>query len=507
MPECTLPFGAGRAANRYHLAAGNNTAQAHSRGMANMADAGSAGSGPNRGASTGAGASGGGRPPNVLIIFSDQQRWDTLGVNGSPMGITPNLDRMAREGTRFMLPITNQPVCAPARACLLTGQYASTHGVWRNGIALQGTEQTLATSFDAAGYQTAYIGKWHLAPRRPGQTDEGIGWVPPECRGGFKDFWEAANLLEFTSHPFDTVLYDAEGNEVRPPGYRVDAMTDRAIHFLRDVRQQPFFMMISYLEPHHQNDVDEYVAPEGYAERFANPFVPEDLRPLPGSWPHHLPGYYGCIASLDENVGRIMATLEEQGLADNTIVIYTCDHGSHFKTRNNEYKRSCHDSSVRVPLVMWGPGFNRRQIVPEPVALIDIPPTLLDASQVAIPETMQGRSLLPLIRRENEACQTWPEEVFIQISESMVGRAIRSERWTYCATAPGLPGNRQGGSDEYVDSHLYDNFADPHQLINLVGRPQYREVADALRTRLAERMVAAGESAPLIREYGGNAPP
>lgn len=437
--------------------------------------------------------------PNVLLIFTDQQRWDTLGVSGCPMDLTPNLDALAREGVSFPLACTVQPVCAPARASLLTGQYATTHGVWRNGLGLTGSEQTLATCFAAAGYQTGYVGKWHLAPRESGR-----GWVPPQYRGGFGDFWEAANVLEFTSQPFETVLYDAGGAEVRPPGYRVDACTDRAIYFLREVRRDPFFLMISYLEPHHQNDVDRYVPPVGYEARYANPFVPPDLRPLPGNWHAQLPGYYGCVASIDENVGRLMQTLREQGLAENTIVAFATDHGCHFRTRNREYKRSCHDASVRIPFLLRGPGLNRRLVVPEPVALIDLPPTLLAAAGVSVPQAMQGRSLLPLIDRQTDG---WPEEVLIQISESVAGRALRTARWTYCAIAPGVPGNRAAGSDAYVDSHLYDNFADPHQHTNLVGRHQYGEVVAALRTQLLARMVAAGEPAPAIAPWDDNAPP
>ncbi len=427
------------------------------------------------------------------------------------MGLTPHLDRLAREGTRFLLPLTNQPVCAPARACLLTGRYATAHGVWRNGLGLTPGDETLATGLKNAGYQTGYVGKWHLAP-----GGNGPGPVPPQYRGGFTDFWEGANATEMVSQPFSTVLYDADGQEVRPPGYRVDATTDRTIAAIRrfaDGGGRPFFMMVSYLEPHHQNDVDRYVAPEGYEARYANPFVPPDLRPLPGNWGAQLPGYYGCVASLDENVGRLLAALQETGQLEHTIVVYTADHGCHFRTRNGEYKRSCHDSSLRVPLVMWGPGFNRRQVVPEPVGLVDLAPTLLEAGGGSVPETVQGRSLLPLVRREAEACATWPEEVFVQISESMTGRALRSERWTYCAVAAGDAERQEGrpaagpGSEAYRDSHLYDNAADPAQQVNLVGRSQYKEVAAALRERLGERMAGAGEPPPAIRAYGGNAPP
>jgi arylsulfatase A-like enzyme len=301
-------------------------------------------------------------------------------------------------------------------------------------------------------------------------------------------------------------MFDADGAEVRPLGYRVDACTDRTIEMIRHLgsADDPFLAMVSFLEPHHQNDVDEYVAPIGYAERYASPFVPEDLRPLPGSWGQHLPGYYGAIRSLDENVARLVATLDEMGKLDNTIIVYTADHGCHFKTRNREYKRSCHDSSIRVPLVIAGPGFDRRQVIHEPVSLVDLCPTLLDACGVDRDETIQGRSFLPLVARDADTCAAWPEEVFIQISESGVARALRTERWAYGVLAIGLGGSQVPGSDDYVETHLYDTYADPHQHVNLIGRSGYDEVRLRLRGRLVARMVEAGETAPGIRDLVGS---
>ena len=472
------------------------------------------------------------KQPNVLIVFSDQQRWDTLGVNGSPMDLTPTLDGLARRGSRFLLPITNQPVCAPARACLLTGKYATTHGVWKNGAGHIAGQETLASALSGAGYATGYVGKWHLAP--PGN---GPGHTPAEYRGGFKDFWEAANLLEFTSQPFETVLYDHDGKEVRPAGYRVDAMTDRTIACIDHLAAtgKPWLTMVSFLEPHHQNDVDRYVPPEGYEAKYANPFVPQDLRPLPGNWVQQLPGYYGCVRSLDENVGRLVAHLERTGQLDNTIVVYTADHGCHFRTRNNEYKRSCHDSSLRIPLVIAGPGFDECQLVPEPVGLVDLMPTLLDACGLQPPDGVQGRSYLPLVRRDRGAVDDWQWEIYVQISESGTARAIRSERWTYCVTAPAGHGSSHGAtgpqalpsadsagaprqpgpaaagasaaaSDVYAESHLYDNYADPFQHTNLLGRSLYKDVATQLRERLLARLTAIGESAPEIVPFPGQTP-
>ncbi len=430
--------------------------------------------------------------PNVLIIFTDQQRCDTVGVYGGPMDLTPNLDAMARRGVRFEMAITNQPVCGPARACLQTGQYATTHGVWKNGIGLNARDDTVAHRFSKAGYEVGYIGKWHLSP-----WELGHGYVPPEYRAGFDGLWEASNVLEFTSKPYDTAIYDAEGNEIRLSGYRVDAITDRTIDFLKQEHGRPFFLFVSYVEPHHQNDMHRFVAPDGYTERFGNPFVPHDLRPFPGDWQAQLPDYYGCIARIDECLGEILKTLYERGFWENTIVAFLSDHGCHFRTRNSEYKRSCHEGSVRVPFVVRGPGFNRSMVVPELVSLVDIPPTLLEAADIPVPETMQGRSAMSLLKREVD---DWRNEAFIQISESQVARAIRTERWKYCVVAPDKDGARDQASEVYMEYQMYDLYADPYELVNLAGRTEYRDVAKQLRERLIYRMVEAGELEPRIIE-------
>jgi arylsulfatase A-like enzyme len=175
--------------------------------------------------------------------------------------------------------------------------------------------------------------------------------------------------------------------------------------------------------------------------------------------------------------------------------LFTSDHGNHFKTRNGEYKRSCHESCIRVPTALCGPGFDGGGRVQSLVSLIDLPPTLLDAAGLAVPAQMQGHSVLPLLCGDNRA---WPEEVFLQISESQVGRAIRTKRWKYSVVAPDKSGERDAGSDHYVEEFLYDLRADPYELTNLLGLASHSELAATLRARLIERMIAAGEAAPEI---------
>ena len=425
--------------------------------------------------------------PNVIVFFTDQQRWDTSGLHGNPLDLTPNFDAMAMGGTHLAQTSTCQPVCGPARSCLQTGLYATETGCWRNGIPLSEDARTLAHCFREGGYDTGYIGKWHL--------DAGSrGPVPADQRFGY-DYWLASNTLEFTSDAYDCVMYDGDDQPVKMPGYRVDAQTDAVIRYVNEHQDNPFFLFVSYIEPHHQNHLDDYPPPHGYRERYAGRWTPPDLLALGGSSQQHLGGYYGMVKRLDEALGRLRDALFSLDMLDNTVILYTSDHGCHFKTRNGEYKRSCHESSVRVPTFLTGPGFSNRGRVDEQVSLIDLPPTLLTAAGLPVPTVMQGRSIQPLLAGQREG---WPEEVFIQISEAQVARAIRTKRWKYCVEAPGLKGGEASGSDRYVESELYDLEYDPYELTNLIGQESHRAACDVLKERLLRRMREAGEEPPTI---------
>lgn len=426
------------------------------------------------------------KKPNVIVFLTDQQRWDTTGVHGNPLDLTPNFDRMAMQGTHLFNTFTPQPVCGPARSCLQTGMYATTTGCYRNGIPLPKDVKTLAHYFREGGYTTGYIGKWHLGHEQRVSEPE---------RGGY-EYWLGANAVELISDAYDTVLYDHENEEVRLPGYRVDAVTDAAIRYVaQHAQSDPFYLFVSYLEPHHQNHRDDYPAPVGYAERYTGRWTPPDLATLTGTAPQHLGGYYGMVKRLDEALGRLLDALRSLNILDDTIVLYTSDHGCHFKTRNGEYKRSCHESSIRVPAAIQGPGFFGGGRVEGLVSLVDIPPTLLDAAGLPVPETMQGRSILPALRG---GATDGFDDVFVQISESQVGRAIRTRRWKYSIAAPGKDGRKESGSDQYEEEFLYDLVADPYELTNLIGYESHEETANILRKKLIKRMVEVGEPKPTI---------
>ena len=421
----------------------------------------------------------------MIVFFTDQQRWDTVGLHGNPLDLTPNLDRAARGGTHLFNSFTPQPLCGPARSCLQTGLYPTTTGCYKNDIPLPQGATTLAHRFREADYDTAYIGKWHLAGAEP---------VPEAERGGYQ-YWLASNVIEFTSEAYRTVVYDGDNEPVRLPGYRVDALADAAIRYVDAHQDRPFYLFLSLLEPHHQNQTDTYPAPDGYAERYAGLWMPPDLAGLGGTASQHLAGYCGQIKRIDEAFGRLLDALKSLGLRENTVVVFASDHGNHFKTRNDEYKRSPHESSIRVPVVLLGPGFWGGGRVEQLISLLDLPPTLLEVAGLPVPDEMHGRSVLPLLNGEREG---WPEEVLVQVSESQVGRAIRTNRWKYSVVAPGADPKGDSTAERYVEDGLYDLKTDPYELRNLSGLRSHREVSETLKHRLISRMVDIGEPKPII---------
>lgn len=447
---------------------------------------------------------------NIIFYFTDQQRWDTCGCFGQPLDITPNLDELASEGVKFDNAFSPQPVCGPCRALFQTGKYPTETGCFRNGVMLPSGVKTLADYLEEAGYETAYIGKWHLAsdgePDKPPVIDHTTTSVPRELRGGYTGFWRVADVLEFTSHGYDGYVFDENDRRIDFKGYRADCITDLALEFFDTYdRKKPFFMTISQIEPHHQNDHGHYEGPLGSKEKYKDFVLPHDLEVLKGNAAQEYPDYLGQCASLDENLGRLVDRLKREGLYEHTVIIYASDHGSHFKTRNrdrhlnggDDYKRSCHDSCLRVPLVIAGGPFRGGRAVEEFVSTESLPKTILALANVHVGDAMIGEDLLDVVEKKDA---DRPDRVFAQISESRVGRCVRTPEYLYSVYAPGINGSEAACAAHYADDFLYDLRNDPWQLHNLADDPAYNTIKEELRGYLLDWIERAEGYRPVIAD-------
>lgn len=450
--------------------------------------------------------------PNILFYFSDQQRFDTCGCYGQPLSITPHLDALAEEGVRFELAFSPQPVCGPCRAIFQTGLYATDTGCFRNNKALPDGVKTVAKYVQESGYKTAYIGKWHLASEggleeKPSQDYQRKA-IPPELRGGYTGFWRASDVLEFTSDGYGGYVFDEHMQRCDFTGYRADCIADFALEFLDSYTgDNPFFMTVSQIEPHHQNDAHHYQGPKGSKEKYQNFQLPEDLKALGGGdAKEEYPDYLGACERVDANLGRLIAKLKEKGLYENTVIIFTSDHGSHFKTRNrdahlngyDDYKRSAHDAALRIPLVIRGGSFSGGTVVDQLVSTESLPKTILAIAGIDVGQGMIGEDLAGFVAGKVEGRAN---EVYAQISESRVGRAIRTERYKYAIYAPNQNGGLIASSDFYVDDYLYDLASDPHELVNVVCEPAYTHAKLELRSRL-KAWIANAERKEVVIQNG-----
>lgn len=428
---------------------------------------------------------------NIIFYFSDQQRWDTVNKE-----VTPNLMKLADEGVLFENSFTCQPVCGPARSCLQSGMYATETGCYTNGIALPQDITPLAEYFNRAGYQTAYIGKWHLgSDKYPGIGVHCEKTAIPKDRQGKYQYWRAADCLEFTSHGYDGYVFDGDGNKIDFTGYRADCINDFALEFLdKREKDKPFFLFVSQLEPHQQNDRNRFEGYKETIEKYKDYPLPDDLTFLKGDYKEMYPDYISAINRLDYNVGKLVAKLKQQGIYEDTIIIYTSDHGCHFKTRNMEYKRSCHESSIHTPLIIKGGGFEGGKRDNRLVSLIDLPPTMLSMAGIKTPPNFKGYDLT----KETDDPETRRKCVFMQISESQCGRAVRTDRFMYSVKDLNPTGYLHENSKVYFEDYLYDLKKDPIEKHNLVKDPKYAHVRRELKYLLLEEIRKAREEAPVI---------
>lgn len=408
-----------------------------------------------------------GAQPNIVFVFADQWRAQAAGYNGDVNAHTPNLDNLAKESIQLTHAISGQPVCSPYRGSLMTGQYPLTHGVFMNDVCLNPEATTLAKVLKQAGYDTAYIGKWHL---------DGHGrssYIPPERHQGF-DYWR---VLECTHNYNDSLYYaDDDPTPRKWEGYDALAQTRDAQQYIRQHgKEKPFALVMSWGPPH-----DPYqTAPEKYRAMFdpekllLRDNVPDDFSKEAREM---LAGYYAHCAVLDECVGDLLATLDDTGIADNTIFVFTSDHGDLLGSHRQRNKQQPYAESIRVPFLIRYPkmlkktGWKYEALFNAP----DIMPTLLGLAGVDVPDTVQGTDYSAAMRTGEtpnvESALIMCPAPFGQWIRTRGGREYRgvyTGRYTYTR---GLDGPWQ----------LFDNDNDPYQMNNLVGDAAYADTVKHL---------------------------
>lgn len=423
------------------------------------------------------------KPPNVVLVFADQWRAQAFGYAGDPNVQTPNLDALARRSVNCTHAVSGCSVCSPARASLLTGQYPLTHGVFVNDVTLGQDAPSLAQAFGAGGYDTAYIGKWHVHGRGRSR------YIPPEQRQGF-EYWK---VLECTHNYNHSAYYAGDSDEQLVwEGYDALAQTRDAQAYIRQRgtsgETKPFLLVLSWGPPH----APYHTAPQAYQAQYdpaaiaLRPNVPADWADRARQW---LAGYYAHCTALDDCVGALLQTLQEEALEQETVFLFFSDHGDMLGSQGMDKKQKPYEESIRVPFLLRYPGMGDagRQL-DAPIDLPDIMPTLLGLCGLPIPSTVEGIDFSGYLQggpdpSDGTALLQCPQP-FGQWWTGVGGRSyrgLRSRRHTYVRALEG-------------PWLLYDNEADPFQQDNLVGQPGQQGLLDELDAHLTRRLTAADDS-------------
>jgi N-acetylglucosamine-6-sulfatase len=433
----------------------------------------------------------------------DDLRWNALGCVGHPFVKTPNIDRLAREGALFRNAFVVTPLCSPSRASFLTGQYAHTHGVVdnTNHDRLSHGLDTFPRRLQGAGYETAFVGKWHMgnddAPR-PGFDR----WVSFKGQGDFND-----------------PVLNEDGQARQVVGYMTDLLNDRAVAFLQRKRDRPFALVLAHkgvhgpftpAERHKElykddpiprpaNADDDYSGkpmlrrplPEPPRKATSKPKAKAKAAPAPvrGAGEGLIRQQLRCLRSIDEGVGAILKTIDALGRRDDTVVIFTSDNGYFWGDHGLGDKRAAYEESIRIPLLIRHPARIKPGTVRNDLVLnLDLAPTALDLAGLAIPKSIQGRSLTPLCEGEPGG---WRGAFLAEYIEEpaypriATWQAVRTGRWKLIHY-PGL-----AGMDE-----LYDLEADPIELNNQIADPSAQSTRRDLEAELERLRRETGLGGP-----------
>jgi arylsulfatase A-like enzyme len=426
--------------------------------------------------------------PNVIFVLADEWRAQDAGFNGNKDVRTPNLDRLAGRAINFTNTISSCPVCCPYRGSLLTGQYPLTTGVFVNDVQLNPEAPTLGKVFRDAGYQTAYIGKWHL---------DGHGrnaFIPAARRQGF-NYWK---VLECTHDYNNSFYWGNDDKKAKWDGYDAYAQSADAVNYVREQKQsdQPFFMILSWGPPH----TPFQTAPEAYKKIYREKVlklrgnVPDELKEKATA---ELVGYYAHITALDSCIGLLQQSLKETGLDENTIFVFTSDHGAMVQSHGYMNKQRPYDESIRVPMLIRYPkifgnkGKKNEMLINTP----DLMPTLLGLCGLNIPVTVEGEDKSAIMRGKakdkTDAVLIASYHPFGQWPLSQGGkeyRGVRTKRYTYVRdlSGPWL---------------LFDNLEDPFQLKNLVSEPSSAKIREQLEGQLSQLLKKSNDQFLPGKEY------
>jgi arylsulfatase A-like enzyme len=418
------------------------------------------------------------KSPNFVFFLTDDQRWDAMSCAGNEILKTPNMDRIAAEGIRFENMFVTTSLCGPSRASFLTGKYVHNHGVRRNGGELSLDQRTFPEVLKAAGYETAFIGKWHN-----NDLGKGRGF---DYTFGFKGQGRYHN----------PVISENFGPEKEYEGHVTDILTDYAIEFLEREHERPFCLLLWFKAPHRS-----WLPAKRFEDLYKDIKIPEpstfhdsyegrpnavknadmkigDFDDVP-DLDTFLKNYYRTLAGVDENVGRVLDALDRLGFTKDTMVIYSGDNGFFLGEHHFFDKRLMYEHSIRVPLLVRYPKMIRPGITNSEMVLnVDVGPTILDLAGVEIPEDVDGQSMKPLLQGKGIP---WRKDFLYEYYEypavHMVrkNRGIRTNRWKYIHYF-----------EDPEEFELYDIQNDPEEMNNLYANPAYRDVVAQLRERLVK---------------------
>lgn len=453
------------------------------------------------------------RPPNFLFIYTDDQRWDAMGVVQREQGDkarfpwfqTPHMDRLAAGGVRFRNAFVVHSLCSPSRAAFLTGRYSHLHGIVNNHTPFAATSVTHATVLRAAGYTTAYIGKWHMGSQRG-------------HRAGFDYSASFVGQGRYVDCPFEI-----NGEPTPTSGWVDDVSTDYAIAFMQEHRDKPFLAIVGFKATH-----TPFRPPARAQQRFAEAraravpnlgvraiYFDRDARfaarieseiAAGAGGTERLLRYFRCISAADDNLGRLLGALEELGLADDTVVVFTSDNGFYHGEHGLLDKRSAYDESLRIPLLVRYPRLFPKNVTRDELVLnIDVAPTFIDLAGTAVPVAMQGRSWRPLLTGKHAP---WRQSFLAEYFFESVPSSTSADTLTPTLVAVRTPAAKlikYPGHDEWTE--LFDLARDPYETKNLVGDPAHQELLERMNAEFDAQVKATDFRIPDYADQPDAAPP